>query len=85
VTVDLFVALTTAPIKLVGTYHPKAMPVICNIRQEIDLWVTVPIKEAPIFAPLLADDTAIPVELSVNAIREVGDVALRPHLWAPER
>jgi len=46
VTVDLFGFLTTEPNKLVGTYHPKAMPVILTTRAEIDLWMTAPIKEA---------------------------------------
>jgi putative SOS response-associated peptidase YedK len=32
VTVDLFGFLTTEPNKLVGTYHPKAMPVILTFR-----------------------------------------------------
>ncbi len=46
VTIDLFGFLTTEPNKLVGTYHPKAMPVILTKREEIDFWMTAPIKEA---------------------------------------
>lgn len=46
VTVDLFAFLTTEPNALVGAYHPKAMPVILTTREEIDLWMTAPTKEA---------------------------------------
>jgi putative SOS response-associated peptidase YedK len=37
---DLFAFLTTEPNKLVGTYHPKAMPVILTTPEEIDVWMT---------------------------------------------
>jgi putative SOS response-associated peptidase YedK len=61
VTVDLFGFLTTEPNKLVGTYHPKAMPVILTAREEIDLWMTAPIKEAPKLQRPLADDALVVV------------------------
>lgn len=35
-TTDLFAFLTTGPNALVGTYHPKAMPVILRTPEEID-------------------------------------------------
>lgn len=57
VTVDLFGFLTTNPNKLVGTYHPKAIPVILTTREEVDPWMTAPIKEALKLQKPLADDT----------------------------
>jgi putative SOS response-associated peptidase YedK len=42
VTADLFAFLTCEPNKLVGTYHPKAMPVILTTRDEIDTWLDAP-------------------------------------------
>jgi putative SOS response-associated peptidase YedK len=56
VSADLFGFPTTEPNKLVGTYHPKAMPVILTTREEIDLWMTAPIKEALKLQCPLADD-----------------------------
>jgi putative SOS response-associated peptidase YedK len=43
---DLFAFLTTEPNALVGTFHPKAMPVIHTTQEEIDLWMTAPGLEA---------------------------------------
>jgi putative SOS response-associated peptidase YedK len=48
---DLFAFLTTEPNALVGTYHPKAMPVILTTPEEIDLWMTAPTPEALARAP----------------------------------
>jgi putative SOS response-associated peptidase YedK len=39
---DLFAFLTTEPNALVGTYHPKAMPVILQSPDEIDMWMDAP-------------------------------------------
>jgi putative SOS response-associated peptidase YedK len=43
---DLFAFLTTEPNKIVGSIHPKAMPVILTTREEIDTWMTAPTNEA---------------------------------------
>ena len=61
VTVDLFGFLTTQPNELVGTYHPKAMPVILTTREEIELWMTAPIKEALKLQRPLSDDALVVV------------------------
>jgi putative SOS response-associated peptidase YedK len=43
---DVFAFLTTEPNKLVGTYHPKAMPEVLTTPEEIDVWMTAPPLEA---------------------------------------
>ena len=43
---DVFGFLTTDPNAEVGAIHPKAMPVILQTRQEIELWMTEPWSEA---------------------------------------
>jgi putative SOS response-associated peptidase YedK len=43
---DLFAFLTTEPNALVGTYHPKAMPVILTSQGEIDVWMEAPVPVA---------------------------------------
>jgi putative SOS response-associated peptidase YedK len=43
---DLFAFLTSEPNKIVGSIHPKAMPVILTTREEIDTWMTAPTNDA---------------------------------------
>ena len=43
---DLFAFLTTEPNAIVGTYHPKAMPVILTTEEEIETWMTATPAEA---------------------------------------
>lgn len=47
---DLFAFLTIEPNALIGTYHPKAMPVILTTQEEIDLWMKAPTPEAPLLS-----------------------------------
>ncbi len=56
---DLFAFLTTEPNALVGTYHPKAMPVILTTADEIDRWLTAPVAEALTLQRPLADDALV--------------------------
>ena len=39
---DLFAFLTTIPNNVVGTYHPKTMPVNLATQEEIDTWMDAP-------------------------------------------
>ncbi|MCE0498702.1 MAG: SOS response-associated peptidase family protein [Methylacidiphilales bacterium] len=43
---EIFAFLTTDPNKIVGSIHPKAMPVILTTQDEIDTWMTAPTNEA---------------------------------------
>ncbi|MCW8306483.1 SOS response-associated peptidase [Acidiphilium sp. PA] len=58
---ELFAFLTTEPNKLVGRYHPKAMPVILTTSDEIDTWMSAPAPEALVLQRPLADDALIVV------------------------
>lgn len=46
VTADLFGFLTTEANAVVAPYHPKAMPVILEDREEIKTWLTAPTPDA---------------------------------------
>ncbi|HQT86267.1 MULTISPECIES: SOS response-associated peptidase [Acidiphilium] len=59
---DLFAFLTTEPNKVVGRYHPKAMPVILTTPDEIDTWMNAPAPEALALQRPLADETLIVVK-----------------------
>jgi putative SOS response-associated peptidase YedK len=56
---DVFAFLTTEPNALVGTYHPKAMPVILTNPTEIELWMSAPAPEALKLQRSLPDDALI--------------------------
>jgi putative SOS response-associated peptidase YedK len=53
---DIFAFLTTEPNALVGTYHPKAMPVILTTQDEIETRMTAPPLEALRLQRPLPDD-----------------------------
>ena len=56
---DLFAFLTTEPNALVGTFHPKAMPVILTSQEEIDTWMSAPVTEALSLQRPLSDDALV--------------------------
>jgi putative SOS response-associated peptidase YedK len=58
---DLFAFLTTEPNVLIGTYHPKAMPVILTTAEEIDTWMEAPTPAALQLQRPLPDDALVVV------------------------
>ena len=57
---DIFAFLTTEPNKLVGAFHPKAMPVILTTPEEIDVWMSAPALDAlRLQRPVPDDDLVI--------------------------
>jgi putative SOS response-associated peptidase YedK len=58
---DPFAFLTTEPNTLVGTFHPKARPVILTTQEEIDLWMTAPALDALKLQRALPDDALVVV------------------------
>jgi putative SOS response-associated peptidase YedK len=53
---DIFAFLTTEPNAVVAPIHPKAMPVILTIQDEMDQWMTAPSAEALTLQRPLADE-----------------------------
>jgi putative SOS response-associated peptidase YedK len=53
---DIFAFLRTEPNKPVGTYRPKAMPVIITTPDEIDAWMDAPVPIALRLQRPLPDD-----------------------------
>lgn len=45
-TTDLYAFLTTDPNAEVGAIHPKAMPVILTLPEEVEIWMTAPWEQA---------------------------------------
>jgi putative SOS response-associated peptidase YedK len=56
---DLFAFLTCEPNKLIGAYHPKAMPVILTTQEEIDTWMDAPTPIALQLQRSLPDDALV--------------------------
>jgi len=54
-TCDLFAFLTTAPNREVSAIHPKAMPVILTMPQDIEIWLRAPWPEAALLQRALPD------------------------------
>lgn len=46
VSCDLFAFLTTEPNREVGAVHPKAMPVILTVPEDVEAWLTAPWPDA---------------------------------------
>jgi putative SOS response-associated peptidase YedK len=70
---DIFAFLTTEPNKLVGTYHPKAMPVILTTPEETDRWMDAPAPEALTLQRPFPDDGLVIV--ARGAKKDEGSIA----------
>jgi putative SOS response-associated peptidase YedK len=53
---DLFAFLTTEPNAVVAPIHPKAMPVILTMPEEVETWLNAPVPQAMTLQRPLADD-----------------------------
>ena len=53
---DIFAFLTTEPNEVVKPIHPKAMPVILTMTEEIEMWLKAPAAEALRLQRPLRDD-----------------------------
>ena len=56
---DLYAFLTTEPNGVVGSIHPKAMPVILRSEEDIETWLTKPWEEAKALQRPLPDEQLI--------------------------
>jgi putative SOS response-associated peptidase YedK len=54
---DLFAFLTTEPNAVVAPIHPKAMPVILTMPEEIETWLSAPAAQAMTLQRPLPDET----------------------------
>jgi putative SOS response-associated peptidase YedK len=79
---DLFAILTTAPNAEVGAIHPKAMPVILTLPEEIDRWLGAPTADALALQRPLPDGALTIVARGVKEDGAPPDMAMPP---APPR
>jgi putative SOS response-associated peptidase YedK len=66
---DLYAFLTTEPNALVGSIHPKAMPVILTTSEEVETWLTAPTPEALRLQRPLPDDA---LRIVARGVKEDG-------------
>ena len=71
ITGDVFAFLTICPNADVGAIHPKAMPVILRMPDEIDAWMTAPAAEALKLQRPLPDGA---LRIVAQGAKEDGDV-----------